>query len=84
MSILFIFKFFILPQITLNIPSDKVQKFLIALEQSSIINSLKSIITDSKYITMQPIFINNGLQTQHPYFDAEFYANDIFEQIVFK
>lgn len=71
-------------QIILNIPTEKVQKFLIALEFSEISNTIKNVIADNKQITLQPIFINNGLQTQHPYFDREFYDNDIFEQVVLK
>jgi len=66
-------------QITLNIPTEKLQNLLNALAQSHLSNSINNIIVDNKHLMLNPIFINHQLPTQHPYFDAEFYTNEIFE-----
>ncbi|GMV77666.1 MAG: hypothetical protein AMXMBFR79_08010 [Chitinophagaceae bacterium] len=66
-------------QFILNIPSEKVQKFLAIMVQVHLSNTIKNVINEQSKKHLQLMPVNNGLKTQHPYFDAEFYVNDIFE-----
>lgn len=65
-------------QFTLNIPTEKVQKFLNMMVQtgfSKAINNAKTNNTNVKKLI--PVAAVNSANNKHPCFDWEFYTNDL-------
>lgn len=62
-------------QFTMNIPTEKVQSFLTMMVQTGFNNTINSIKKSEK--TLIPIPINNNCLEHHPYYDWDFYNNDL-------
>jgi hypothetical protein len=66
-------------QVIVNIPLERMQEFLTAITPFCIANTIKNTIKQKPNYPVQLIPINYGLNTQHPYFDKDFFENYIFE-----
>lgn len=66
-------------QVILNIPSEKIQEFLIAMAQFCLTSKIKNTVNLKNKHQPKLIPLNTGLNSQHPYFDKEFFENYIFE-----
>lgn len=65
-------------QFSVNIPNQKVQSFLTSMAQFGFIQTIQSI--QFAQLAQQQIKqqqIKNHSQNNHPYFDWDFYSNDI-------
>ncbi|MCC6634972.1 MAG: hypothetical protein IT251_05665 [Chitinophagaceae bacterium] len=65
-------------QFILNIPTEKVQQFLITMTATGFANTIKNVLKEKNYNSFNLLPLNNDLRKQHPYFDSDFFANDIF------
>lgn len=64
-------------QFTLNIPTEKVQSFLKMMVQTGFNQSILAVKNENSFINqLKPIYADNQNQ-KHPYFDWEFYNNDL-------
>lgn len=66
-------------QFTLNIPSEKLQAFLNMMVQTGFTKSLDLPRVDNTRVNkLNPILAKvNANVSQHPYYDWDFYSNDI-------
>jgi hypothetical protein len=65
-------------QFSVNIPNHKVQSFLTTMAQTGFTKTIQSIqLANSSAQQMQLIPNQNQHNQHHPYFDWDFYTNDI-------
>lgn len=62
-------------QFTMNIPSDKVQSFLTMMAQTGFNKTINNIKNTERALVAIPL--NNNSLHQHPYYDWDFYNNDL-------
>ncbi len=65
-------------QFTLNIPTEKVQNFLNMMVQTGFSKAINHAKTDNTRVSkLLPIVTVNKTINKHPYFDWDFYTNDL-------
>ncbi len=65
-------------QFTLNIPSEKLQSFLTMMVQTGFNKSIEAVkYFETKELRLQGIPIKHNSLENHPYYDRDFYNNDI-------
>lgn len=66
-------------QVILNIPSEKLQDFLIAINHFCLTTKFNNTVNLKNKQQPKPMYLYAGLNSQHPYFDKDFFENDIVE-----